>query len=326
MMPYTIYVLKDPRVDAVRYVGVTGKSLHERLENHLRDIRNKSNSSPRVQWLCRLDNSGLIPVIEEIDRTSEGAEVAGCLEQEWIEHYEEQGCDLLNVRDGGAGLTSGNRHDISPWAFCRIGSVPDGVVADHEGVSAATIQKWRSDLGVISYHARKKLYSSFDREVARVVSIWDDIVREKWRSEANEIPDCSVYESWAERLEKGIESLKGIDIGDDDVLDIIVRYLRSIVVDIREDMRLTGHRAIIELSDRWQEMRVQQQACGDGVTMDDFDMWIGQLVANKRSVNRDIYDYDRVMDLHDRYIARLREERKNYCCPLHTLGDYPSST
>jgi len=123
-VPFTIYTLKDPRTGAIRYVGATKLPLFLRLEHHMNDIYSDGKVSPRVQWLRDLAGNGLKAEIEAVATVNTvDPREAGDQEQLWIEHFREQGCDLLNVRRGGrwtlsprGTITAGTGH-----AWCRAG-------------------------------------------------------------------------------------------------------------------------------------------------------------------------------------------------------------
>lgn len=88
--PYTIYVLRDPRNNAIRYVGATCQSLSKRLQNHLNE-----KAIQKKLWLDDLKSQGLRPVIQIIENVSSGERVAE-LEHAWILLFDAIGCALLN--------------------------------------------------------------------------------------------------------------------------------------------------------------------------------------------------------------------------------------
>lgn len=93
-----IYSLHDPRVNSVRYVGFTSRTLEERLAAHL---YRKEGNSHRVNWIRKLINDGVIPIIlllEEVPFSD--YEIA---ERWWITHFKKQGANLVNATDGGDG-------------------------------------------------------------------------------------------------------------------------------------------------------------------------------------------------------------------------------
>jgi Uri superfamily endonuclease len=88
--PYIIYVLRDPRNNAIKYVGATCQSLPKRLQNHM----NEQAIKKRL-WIDELKLQGLRPVIEPIETVSSGERIAE-LEMAWIELFHAIGCKLLN--------------------------------------------------------------------------------------------------------------------------------------------------------------------------------------------------------------------------------------
>ena len=91
-----LYVLKDPRTNAIRY---TGKANHagKRLASHLRDA--KRRNTPLHRWIRELATIGLIPVIDTALEVSEAEWPVA--EQAWISILRDDGHDLLNVAPGG---------------------------------------------------------------------------------------------------------------------------------------------------------------------------------------------------------------------------------
>lgn len=107
----TIYALKDPRDDSVRYVGATRKKLHARLRDHEFSITRIENKAPRYEWLRQLSAAGLRPLIEQLEVVPE-AQMAEA-EERWITRHRKCGCDLLNVKRGGGGPKSTSIRN--PW-------------------------------------------------------------------------------------------------------------------------------------------------------------------------------------------------------------------
>ena len=331
-MTYRIYVLRDPRIEgieAVRYVGATQMYLSGRLKFHLMDVNRDDETSPRGEWLRRLHEENVRPDIEEVEKLGDNPREAASRENFWIDHYEAQGCKLLNVRRGGGGLSYNNKGSPSPsaWAICRLENIPDKAIAKHEGVHVSAVASWRRERSLMSYREHKDLFSSICSEVAMVASTWDDIVEERMQLETQEIPGCSVYQGWIDRLEESVKLTRDVKLLRDEGLEgSVAAYCRSLIRTLKSDMLLTGHDALMKLFRLWDEIQEQRRVCEDSITMDDLDVWVGQLVTSKRSVNPDNYEYELVIDMYGRYIARLREERKNYRCLFHTLRDYPSPT
>lgn len=102
-----IYALRDPRQQAIRYVGVVRdrkreqglKAVAERLKEHLQDARRRANR-PVCKWLKRLLDDGFEPILEVIDQGSgDGWEEA---EIRHIADHRANGHRLLNLMPGGA--------------------------------------------------------------------------------------------------------------------------------------------------------------------------------------------------------------------------------
>lgn len=90
-----IYALRDPRSDAIRYIGKT-KSLRQRLEAHAQDA--KSNKG-KAGWFAELAACGLTPEMVTLQvcdsDTWRDAEIA------WIAKGRAAGWPLFNITDGG---------------------------------------------------------------------------------------------------------------------------------------------------------------------------------------------------------------------------------
>ncbi|MGW2936067.1 GIY-YIG nuclease family protein [Streptomyces sp. NPDC001156] len=93
-----IYTLSDPRSGEVRYVGVTTRSLAERLRGHISDAGRQDHKS---RWIRSLLKEGVSPVMTEIEAVP--VEDHGEAEQRWIAAYRANGARLTNATDGGPG-------------------------------------------------------------------------------------------------------------------------------------------------------------------------------------------------------------------------------
>lgn len=101
---WTVYVLKNPRTNAVRYVGFTSQKLSRRLLDHVSDATRSGNHcrTHKDNWLLSLLSIGLCPVIEVLEAGSgDGWKEA---ERRWIAHYRSMGARLVNGTDGGDGV------------------------------------------------------------------------------------------------------------------------------------------------------------------------------------------------------------------------------
>lgn len=93
-----IYALRDPRDEAVRYVGRT-KNPKRRLGSHLYKKYDGSFVHDRREWIQELRSAGLRPVMEIVETLSAPVKEALVNEREcrWIFHYFQQGASLTNV-------------------------------------------------------------------------------------------------------------------------------------------------------------------------------------------------------------------------------------
>ena len=110
---YLIYVLKHPITKEIRYVGVTTKSLNQRLSQH---IYSKKRIGTKVsKWIKKLSISKLNPIIELIEVCdSTNWEIR---EKYWISHFP----NLLNQHEGGKGIViNRNKTSIERSATARM--------------------------------------------------------------------------------------------------------------------------------------------------------------------------------------------------------------
>ncbi len=99
---WSIYILKDPRTNEVRYVGMT-HGVRRRFAEHL--YSTKRNRTHVASWIQSLLKIGLKPVLEEIEN-GRGAWVER--ERFWIAEYRRLGSRLTNHTDGGEGTVGWN--------------------------------------------------------------------------------------------------------------------------------------------------------------------------------------------------------------------------
>lgn len=93
----SIYVLIDPGIEEIRYVGWTSKTLEIRLRAHLNSRRNTHKDA----WLRKLEREGLqvrISLVQQVP-TDQGPQ-AECY---WISYFRSIGCNLTNLTEGGEG-------------------------------------------------------------------------------------------------------------------------------------------------------------------------------------------------------------------------------
>jgi group I intron endonuclease len=104
-----IYTLSHPITKKVVYVGKTINTLETRLYGHIGD--SKRHNRKICKWISKLTSEGLIPLIEELDSSSE--EDLARLEIFYIELFKAWGFDLKNHTDGGEGLIGFNHSEKS---------------------------------------------------------------------------------------------------------------------------------------------------------------------------------------------------------------------
>lgn len=100
---YSIYVLKCPLSNEIRYVGQTRMSLSKRLSGHIYDAtkRKKKKLNHKDNWVLKLLKSEKTPIIESLE-TYVDVELEFILEREkfWISSLKND-FRLLNSTDGG---------------------------------------------------------------------------------------------------------------------------------------------------------------------------------------------------------------------------------
>ena len=98
---YTIYALRDPRDQEIRYVGITRQTIRRRMNSHLRNAR-KGATWHSAQWMRQLLRENLLPLVEILEKTNDPER-----EMFWIAYCCAQGYRLTNKTSGGI---SGYRH------------------------------------------------------------------------------------------------------------------------------------------------------------------------------------------------------------------------
>lgn len=93
---YSVYTLREPDSELIRYVGITKGTLKDRIRRHLNDKR----VNHRTCWFKKLKNLNQVPIIEMInDNLSE--EEALYEEKQYIKLFKSCGANLVNGNDGG---------------------------------------------------------------------------------------------------------------------------------------------------------------------------------------------------------------------------------
>jgi hypothetical protein len=91
-MEATIYVLKDPRTNEVRYVGCT-RNIQQRYKAHINKARDLD--TPKRKWITELRELGLKPILEELENIDESLSINK--EKEYIKKFRLLGYNLVNT-------------------------------------------------------------------------------------------------------------------------------------------------------------------------------------------------------------------------------------
>lgn len=100
---YSIYVLKCPISNEVRYVGQTRARIEKRLSNHIWESKKiKKKYSHKDNWILKLSKLELKPIIEKIEEISLDSNLSYVLNREtyWILKFRNSS-NLVNATDGG---------------------------------------------------------------------------------------------------------------------------------------------------------------------------------------------------------------------------------
>jgi hypothetical protein len=146
-----IYTLRNPINNAVRYVGQTN-DLKRRFNKHITNSKALSDSRHISHWIRSLDALPVMDIIEVCDYS-----VRNEREEYWINYYKEQGCDLCNSSNGGAGAGVGNRNCVgrimSDETRDKISKANKGRVFNRKGGGAKkTIYQYNKDKQLISIY------------------------------------------------------------------------------------------------------------------------------------------------------------------------------
>lgn len=97
---YKIYSLSDPITNEVRYIGVTQRTLEQRLYQHVWESKT-NRGTHKIHWIRTLTNQNLKPIIKLIEVCTDNNWEER--EKYWISFYK----NLTNTHQGGAGLIVG---------------------------------------------------------------------------------------------------------------------------------------------------------------------------------------------------------------------------
>lgn len=101
----TIYTLKDPITNEVRYIGKTKRKLVDRMYSHTSNYKLEKEKSYKNSWIKSLKNKNLKPIIEELDLVEENN--WEFWEQFYINLFRSWGFKLTNMTKGGEGSSGG---------------------------------------------------------------------------------------------------------------------------------------------------------------------------------------------------------------------------
>lgn len=97
-----VYALKDPRTNEIRYVGITKKTVDERIKDHLKMAKTNPNRWV-YHWINDVLGTGLSLLVDVLEETN------NCVlcerERYWILYGKENGWRLTNATDGGEGVS-----------------------------------------------------------------------------------------------------------------------------------------------------------------------------------------------------------------------------
>lgn len=141
----TIYLLLDPRNEAVRYVGVTRHSLSTRLNGHMQEALRTANDSHRVRWVRQLIALGLRPKIVAHCSVLPGAQWQ-LVEIDAVAYFRAAGAKLVNGTVGGDGTTGRvwrpTEEQRKRMSEGRVGRIPS---EETRARRSATLKKFYED-------------------------------------------------------------------------------------------------------------------------------------------------------------------------------------
>ena len=99
-----IYALTYPGTDRVRYIGKTVRSPRKRHNEHIAAAMKDKPRLPVHRWIKSLYRRGMWSCLWHLERVPESEDWA-TRERHWIEKFRSEGHNLLNLTDGGEGLS-----------------------------------------------------------------------------------------------------------------------------------------------------------------------------------------------------------------------------
>jgi len=159
-MLYTLYVLKCPDTNVVRYVGITSQKLETRLYNHL---RKKKDNLYKDNWVALLAKLNKRPTIEGLCFNLTKNEACK-LEIETIKKYRaKKGKKLINILPGGVlpPNHTGKKRTFTKEHKKKISNSCKGRRAHNKGKKMSTAQKRNLS------EARKKISATLEWKALR---------------------------------------------------------------------------------------------------------------------------------------------------------------
>lgn len=157
-----IYVLLDPVLGTVRYVGLTKLTLEKRLTLHLRQAKNAKHLNwHRLNWIRSLEKT---PIIKQIDSANTTEDLK---EKEiwWIRFFRKKGCKLTNGTDGGETVGYGATEASAKAKSIKVKQydLRGNYIKTHESLSSACkeIKGTKEGNGKISQVCRGKRRVAF---------------------------------------------------------------------------------------------------------------------------------------------------------------------
>lgn len=156
-----IYVLIDPITNMVRYVG-KANDVSQRYRAHLN--RARKHQIHKKNWIEKLKNKGLKPIIEVIDIVP--IEEWVFWETYWISQMKTWGFDLINYTNGGDGCTFSNQ-----TSFKKGHKVWLGKKHSNEAKKKISENNWMK--GKTAFNRISVRQLTLD---GKLIKIWDSII------------------------------------------------------------------------------------------------------------------------------------------------------
>lgn len=174
---WSIYALKDPRTNEVRYVG-WARNVDRRLRDHMRDAR-AGNQTYKARWIRTLLDQGVKPAYDLLDKSAFGDWADA--ERWWIKRKREEGCRLTNATDGGDGMLG---HVVTPETKELIRAAHLGV--GHTDETRAVLSRHRKGM-VLPEAWRANISAALKRRPREIY----DAVRSAQKGRVKSAEECA---------------------------------------------------------------------------------------------------------------------------------------